>query len=70
VQRAAERARARQIGNVQFFKGDPTEMQFDRPFDAVIGGSSLCIIRIRSMLFADWPAMFVMEVYLFFKNLI
>jgi ubiquinone/menaquinone biosynthesis C-methylase UbiE len=37
VQRATERARARQIGNVQFFKGDPTEMQFDRPFDAVIG---------------------------------
>jgi len=37
VQRASERARARQIGNVQFFEGDPTEMQFDRPFDAVIG---------------------------------
>ena len=37
VQRATERARARQIANVQFFKGDPTGMQFDRPFDAVIG---------------------------------
>jgi ubiquinone/menaquinone biosynthesis C-methylase UbiE len=37
VKRATERARARQIGNVQFFEGDPTEMQFDRPFDAVIG---------------------------------
>jgi ubiquinone/menaquinone biosynthesis C-methylase UbiE len=37
VQRATERAGARQIGNVQFFEGDPTEMQFDRPFDAVIG---------------------------------
>jgi SAM-dependent methyltransferase len=34
VRRAAGRARARQIGNVQFFEGDPTEMQFDRPFDA------------------------------------
>ena len=37
VQRATERARAWQIGNVQFFEGDPTEMQFDRPFDAIIG---------------------------------
>ena len=37
VQRATERARARQIGNVEFFKGDPTGMQFDRPFDAIIG---------------------------------
>ena len=37
VQRATERARAQQIGNVQFFEGDPTEMQFDRPFDAIIG---------------------------------
>jgi SAM-dependent methyltransferase len=37
VQRATERARSRQIGNVQFFEGDPTEMQFDRPFDAIIG---------------------------------
>jgi ubiquinone/menaquinone biosynthesis C-methylase UbiE len=37
VQRATERARARQIGNVQFFEGDPTQMQFDRPFDAIIG---------------------------------
>ena len=37
VQRATERARTRQIGNVQFFEGDPTEMQFDRPFHAIIG---------------------------------
>jgi SAM-dependent methyltransferase len=37
VQRATARARARQIGNVQFIEGDPTEMQFDRPFDAIIG---------------------------------
>ena len=37
VQRASERAQARQIGNVQFVEGDPTEMQFARPFDAVIG---------------------------------
>ena len=37
VQRATERARALQMGNVQFFEGDPTEMHFDRPFDAIIG---------------------------------
>ena len=37
LQRATERARARRIENVEFFEGDPTEMQFDRPFDAIIG---------------------------------
>jgi SAM-dependent methyltransferase len=37
VSRATARARARGIGNVRFLEGDPTEMQFDRPFDAVVG---------------------------------
>jgi ubiquinone/menaquinone biosynthesis C-methylase UbiE len=61
VQRATERAQARQIGNVQFFEGDPTEMHFDRPFDAIIGRFVLMYFRIRSMLSANWRAMFVME---------
>lgn len=37
VQRSTARARARDLRNVKFLEGDPTEMQFDRPFDAVIG---------------------------------
>jgi ubiquinone/menaquinone biosynthesis C-methylase UbiE len=37
VQWATARARAKNIGNVRFLEGDPTEMQFDRPFDAVVG---------------------------------
>jgi len=31
------RARARPLGNVDFREGDPAEIAFDRPFDAVIG---------------------------------
>jgi SAM-dependent methyltransferase len=37
AQRATARAQARDFRNVKFLEGDPTEMQFDRPFDAVIG---------------------------------
>jgi SAM-dependent methyltransferase len=37
AQRATARAQARNLRNVKFLEGDPTEMQFDRPFDAVIG---------------------------------
>lgn len=37
TQRATARAQARNLRNVKFLEGDPTEMQFDRPFDAVIG---------------------------------
>ena len=34
---ARERARAMSVGRVTFQEGDPTEMVFERPFDAVIG---------------------------------
>jgi SAM-dependent methyltransferase len=34
---AAERARAQAVNNVHFVEGDPTEMSFDGPFDAVVG---------------------------------
>jgi SAM-dependent methyltransferase len=34
---ASRRADARSLRNVVFREGDPTEMTFDRPFDAVIG---------------------------------
>jgi len=37
VHRATARAKAREAGNVTFLEGDPAEMQFDRPFDAVAG---------------------------------
>jgi len=37
VDRATARAQASDIGNAKFLEGDPTEMQFDRPFDAVVG---------------------------------
>src|SRR5215469_16514752 len=37
VQRATARAEARDLRHVKFLEGDPAEMQFDRPFDAVIG---------------------------------
>ena len=37
TQRATARAQARDLRNVKFLEGDPTEMEFDRPFDAVIG---------------------------------
>jgi ubiquinone/menaquinone biosynthesis C-methylase UbiE len=37
AQRATARAQARDLRNVKFLEGDPTEMQLDRPFDAVIG---------------------------------
>jgi ubiquinone/menaquinone biosynthesis C-methylase UbiE len=37
VNRATARAQVRGIGNVRFLEGDPTELQFDRPFDAVVG---------------------------------
>lgn len=31
------RAQAGDARNVKFLEGDPTEMQFDRPFDTVVG---------------------------------
>ncbi len=37
VQRATERAKARDLGHVKFIEGDPTELRFDQPFDAVVG---------------------------------
>jgi SAM-dependent methyltransferase len=37
IQRATMRAQARHVENVRFLEGDPTEMHFDRPFDAVVG---------------------------------
>lgn len=37
VEWATARARSREIGNVKFLEGDPAVMEFDRPFDAVIG---------------------------------
>src|SRR5215471_10813168 len=37
IQGATIRAQARHVENVKFLEGDPTEMQFDRPFDAVVG---------------------------------
>jgi SAM-dependent methyltransferase len=37
AQRATARAQQRDLRNVKFLEGDPTGMQFDRPFDAVIG---------------------------------
>ncbi len=37
VQQASTRAKALGFGNVKFMEGDPAEMKFDRPFDAVIG---------------------------------
>ena len=37
VERATLRAQASGIGNAKFLEGDPTEIQFDRPFDAVVG---------------------------------
>ena len=37
IQRATMRAQARHLENVKFLEGDPTKMQFDGPFDAVVG---------------------------------
>jgi ubiquinone/menaquinone biosynthesis C-methylase UbiE len=37
AQRATARAQALDLQNAKFLEGDPTEMHFDRPFDAVIG---------------------------------
>jgi SAM-dependent methyltransferase len=37
IEWASARARSQKISNVAFLEGDPTEMQFDRPFDAVVG---------------------------------
>jgi SAM-dependent methyltransferase len=37
VEWATARARSRGAGNVKFLVGDPAEMQFDQPFDAVVG---------------------------------
>jgi SAM-dependent methyltransferase len=34
---ATERARALSLSNVRFLEGDPSEMRFDAPFDAVVG---------------------------------
>jgi ubiquinone/menaquinone biosynthesis C-methylase UbiE len=37
VTRASGRVKAVGLENVEFLLGDPTEMKFDQPFDAVIG---------------------------------
>lgn len=34
---ATARAQAKELGNVRFLEGDPTECRFDQPFDAVVG---------------------------------
>ena len=34
---ATQRAKAKGLRNVSFRMGDPTELEFDRPFDAVVG---------------------------------
>src|SRR6516225_12237738 len=39
VNRATARAQARDIGNVRFLEGDPTELRFDRRFDARCGAA-------------------------------
>ena len=43
---ATARGQALQVRNVRFLEGDPTELQFDRPFDAVVG-------RLVLMYYAD-----------------
>ncbi len=35
--RARQRAAERSIGNVVFHEGDPAQMRFERPFDAIVG---------------------------------
>src|SRR5271165_63703 len=37
LERASQRAAARSVRNVSFRAGDPAEIAFDRPFDAIIG---------------------------------
>jgi SAM-dependent methyltransferase len=37
VERARAHAKAAEVANVTFLVGDPTELEFDRPFDAVVG---------------------------------
>jgi ubiquinone/menaquinone biosynthesis C-methylase UbiE len=37
VARATQRAKAQGLRNVSFRVGDPTELEFDQPFDAVVG---------------------------------
>lgn len=37
VQWAISRAQFRSVSNTRFLEGDPTEMSFDEPFDAVVG---------------------------------
>jgi len=37
VQEACDRAAERSLRNVSFVKGDPAELTFDQPFDAVVG---------------------------------
>ena len=34
---ATERARVASLGNVAFVEGDPVQMSFERPFDAIVG---------------------------------
>ena len=45
LDKARERARELGLKNVCFLEGDPAEMQFDRPFDAVVGRSVLMYYR-------------------------
>jgi ubiquinone/menaquinone biosynthesis C-methylase UbiE len=37
VERARAHAKAAEVAKVTFLEGDPTELKFDRPFDAVVG---------------------------------
>lgn len=37
IQWAKSRTRSRQIGDVEFLLGDPADMEFSQPFDAIVG---------------------------------
>ncbi len=37
VSRATARAQAKAVSNVKFVQGDPADLSFDRPFDAIVG---------------------------------
>ena len=42
VEAATKRTTALSLRNVSFRTGDPAEMSFERPFDAVIGAATSC----------------------------
>lgn len=60
IQRGTARAQSRGVAHVKFLEGDPSAIEFERPFDAVVGRLVL-MYRIRLMLSASWHGMFVRE---------